>query len=490
MRVLYGGAVKPDNAAELLALPDIDGGARRRRVARGRVVRRDRRGRAAHELPGAASASSSSTAGAWPRPGPGNAVELADTPVFDELWARYPHTTLTACGQAVGLPEGQMGNSEVGHLNLGAGAVVKQDLVRIDEASRRFAEQRGARRGDATAPSACTSSGSSPTAACTRSLEHLSALVALARERGRRRRRRPRLHRRPRHLAHERRRLPRAGRRLGGRRVGTVVGRYYAMDRDNRAERTERRVDLLVDGEAEHHARRGEEAVRAAYERDETDEFIAATDGRRRGADPAGGQRARLQLPPRPDAPDRHRARPRRSTRHHDADRVRGGLAYPVVFPPARPAVTLASVIAGARRRPAPRRRDREVPARDVLLQRRRGGAVRRRAARARAVAARRPDLRPQARDERARGGRRVRRALGRGRAARSRSSTSPTPTWSATPARSPPRSRPCETVDACLADVVARGRRSAAASASSPPTTATPTRCSRPTARRTPRTR
>ena len=56
--------------------------------------------------------------------GPGNAVSLADTPVFDELWAGYPHTELTACGRAVGLPEGQMGNSEVGHLNLGAGAVV------------------------------------------------------------------------------------------------------------------------------------------------------------------------------------------------------------------------------------------------------------------------------------------------------------------------------------------------------------------------------
>src|SRR3954454_11247123 len=67
-------------------------------------------------------------------PGPGNAVDLASTPVFDDLWATYPHTQLTACGNAVGLPEGQMGNSEVGHLNLGAGAVVKQDLTRIDEA--------------------------------------------------------------------------------------------------------------------------------------------------------------------------------------------------------------------------------------------------------------------------------------------------------------------------------------------------------------------
>src|SRR5256885_10993736 len=67
-------------------------------------------------------------------PGPGNAVSLASTPVFDALWERYPTTSLTACGRAVGLPEGQMGNSEVGHINLGAGSVVVQDLTRIDDA--------------------------------------------------------------------------------------------------------------------------------------------------------------------------------------------------------------------------------------------------------------------------------------------------------------------------------------------------------------------
>ena len=80
--------------------------------------------------------------------GPGNAVSLAATPVFDALWERYPHTTLTASGAAVGLPDGQMGNSEVGHLNLGAGAVVKQDLTRIDEAVA---------AGDASAATRCCS---------------------------------------------------------------------------------------------------------------------------------------------------------------------------------------------------------------------------------------------------------------------------------------------------------------------------------------------
>src|SRR5579862_74749 len=70
-------------------------------------------------------------------PGPGNAVAAAQTPVFDQLWRGYPTTTLTAGGRAVGLPEGQMGNSEVGHLNLGAGSVIMQDLMRIDTAVQR-----------------------------------------------------------------------------------------------------------------------------------------------------------------------------------------------------------------------------------------------------------------------------------------------------------------------------------------------------------------
>ncbi|MGH3094057.1 MAG: 2,3-bisphosphoglycerate-independent phosphoglycerate mutase, partial [Gaiellaceae bacterium] len=67
-------------------------------------------------------------------PGPGNAVELAATPVFDGLWARYPHTTLSASGEDVGLPAGQMGNSEVGHLTIGAGRVIDQDLMRVNRA--------------------------------------------------------------------------------------------------------------------------------------------------------------------------------------------------------------------------------------------------------------------------------------------------------------------------------------------------------------------
>ncbi len=72
-------------------------------------------------------------------PGPGNAVELAATPVFDGLWARFPHTTLSASGTDVGLPPGQMGNSEVGHLTIGAGRIVDQDFMRVNRAIERGA---------------------------------------------------------------------------------------------------------------------------------------------------------------------------------------------------------------------------------------------------------------------------------------------------------------------------------------------------------------
>ena len=68
------------------------------------------------------------------RPGPGNAISLARTPVMDGLWRRCPHSALSASGRDVGLPDGQMGNSEVGHLTLGAGAAIPQTLTRIDDA--------------------------------------------------------------------------------------------------------------------------------------------------------------------------------------------------------------------------------------------------------------------------------------------------------------------------------------------------------------------
>jgi 2,3-bisphosphoglycerate-independent phosphoglycerate mutase len=228
-------------------------------------------------------------------PGPGNAVSLAHTPVFDELWQGYPHTTLTACGAAVGLPEGQMGNSEVGHLNLGAGAVVKQDLVRIDEAIQdgSFAQNEVLRAALAEPVLVQLATGERrPPEVRQRvhllglvsdggvhsSLEHLRALIGLAGQLA------PAADVVVHAFTDGRDTLPHAGagfladlEQAGGARVGSVVGRYWAMDRDRRWERTQRAYDMLVHGRAPHRAATGEQAVREAYERGETDEFIEPT---------------------------------------------------------------------------------------------------------------------------------------------------------------------------------------------------------------------
>jgi 2,3-bisphosphoglycerate-independent phosphoglycerate mutase len=216
-------------------------------------------------------------------------VSLASTPVFDRLWASCPHTTLTACGTAVGLPEGQMGNSEVGHLNLGAGAVVKQDLVRIDEAvvSGGLAENEALRGAFGDAPRihllGLVSDGGVHS-----SLEHLRALIALAGELA------PKADVVVHAFTDGRDTLPHAGAAFlagldppsGGQapssraRVGSVIGRYWAMDRDRRWERTQRAYDLLVHGRGRAGsipAASGEQAVKDAYERGETDEFIEPT---------------------------------------------------------------------------------------------------------------------------------------------------------------------------------------------------------------------
>ncbi|HWY89852.1 MAG TPA: 2,3-bisphosphoglycerate-independent phosphoglycerate mutase [Solirubrobacteraceae bacterium] len=213
--------------------------------------------------------------------GPGNAISLARTPVFDELWRDYPHTTLLACGRAVGLPDGQMGNSEVGHLNLGAGAVVRQDLVRIDDAiaDGSFAANpvlRAALSGaDRVHLIGLVSDGGVHS-----SLEHLLALIALTRAPARAHAQDVIVHA----FTDGRDTLPHGGAgylaqldATEGARVGSVVGRYWAMDRDRRWERTQRAYDLLVHARAPYSASSGEEAVRAAYERGETDEFVEPT---------------------------------------------------------------------------------------------------------------------------------------------------------------------------------------------------------------------
>jgi 2,3-bisphosphoglycerate-independent phosphoglycerate mutase len=211
--------------------------------------------------------------------GPGNAISLADTPVFDELWSSYPHSQLIACGRAVGLPEGQMGNSEVGHMNLGAGAVVMQDLTRIDEAAASGGfESNEVLRSAFSDAERVHLIGLVSDGGVHSGWTHLEALIRMGAS--------LRVDDLVLHAFTDGRdTLPHSGEGYletvqgwmegaGAGRIGSVVGRYWAMDRDRRWDRTQRAYDLLVHGRASHRASTGAQAAREAYERDETDEFI------------------------------------------------------------------------------------------------------------------------------------------------------------------------------------------------------------------------
>ena len=218
--------------------------------------------------------------------GPGNAVSRAATPVFDRLWRDAPHTTLEASGRAVGLPDGQMGNSEVGHLNLGAGRVVMQSLsfiqASIDDGSL-FENPVLVELCDAVAAGrALHLMGLVSDGGVHSDMPHLLALLDLAQRRG--------LERVYLHaftdgrdtapdggrgyLAQVEEHLERSG---SAARIASVIGRYWAMDRDTRWERTKRAYDAIVLGRAEQRAESADAAIAAAYERGETDEFVAPT---------------------------------------------------------------------------------------------------------------------------------------------------------------------------------------------------------------------
>ncbi|MFL5916482.1 MAG: 2,3-bisphosphoglycerate-independent phosphoglycerate mutase [Gaiellaceae bacterium] len=210
-------------------------------------------------------------------PGPGNAIELAETPVFDRLWRDYPHARLVASGGAVGLPEGQMGNSEVGHLTIGSGRILSQDLVRVNLAieSGELFENEVLRtafvRGENVHLLGLVSHGGVHS-----HIDHLHALLRIAPEK-------TWIHAftdgrdvSPHSAVHDLAELPTD-------RIATVAGRYYAMDRDKRWDRTERALRAIVEGEGEH-ADDPIAAVQASYDRGVTDEFIEPTviDGRPR----------------------------------------------------------------------------------------------------------------------------------------------------------------------------------------------------------------
>ena len=299
--------------------------------------------------------------------GPGNAVSLSDTPVFDALWEHFPHTTLTACGRAVGLPEGQMGNSEVGHLNLGAGSVVMQDLTRIDHAVQHGELSRiEVLREAFTGAPRIHLIGLVSDGGVHSGFTHLEALIRLGAELGVKD---LVLHA----FTDGRDTLPTAGAGFlqtvegwmadaGAGRVGSVVGRYFAMDRDKRWDRVQRAYDLLVHGRAEHRADTGAQAVRDAYERDETDEFITPVlVGQEACIRPGDSVFAFNFRPDRmreitrsladPAFTDVDRGGAKPIARYACMTEYEEGWPYAVAFPPERPQVTLPAVLAarGAR---------------------------------------------------------------------------------------------------------------------------------------------
>jgi 2,3-bisphosphoglycerate-independent phosphoglycerate mutase len=200
-------------------------------------------------------------------PGPGNAVELADTPVFDRLWAEYPHTTLKASGEAVGLPPGQMGNSEVGHLTIGSGRILFQDLMRVNKSIEdgSFFENPalvGAfERGETTHLLGLVSYGGVHS-----HIDHLKALLRFAPGK-------TWIHA----FTDGRDVSPTSAVRdlaeLPTERIATVSGRYYAMDRDQRWDRTDKAFEAIVHGKGVLGSDPAKE-VQRSYDEGVTDEFI------------------------------------------------------------------------------------------------------------------------------------------------------------------------------------------------------------------------
>jgi 2,3-bisphosphoglycerate-independent phosphoglycerate mutase len=210
-------------------------------------------------------------------PGPGNGVELAETPVFDELWRRFARETLSASGLAVGLPRGQMGNSEVGHLTIGAGRVVDQDFMRVNRAiaSGAFFENAaltGAFRRARERRGRVHLLGLASYGGVHSHIDHLRALLELARRQDMADR--THVHAftdgrdvSPTAAAHDVGELA-----AEGAHIATVVGRYWAMDRDRRWDRTDRAFRAITDTGAP--VDDPVAAVRASYARGVTDEFI------------------------------------------------------------------------------------------------------------------------------------------------------------------------------------------------------------------------
>ena len=215
-----------------------------------------------------------------------NAIAAARTPTWDRLMASRPHTLISGSGQDVGLPAGQMGNSEVGHMNLGAGRVVYQDLTRINRAIEQgeFDRNRALNRAFDRVKknqSALHVMGLLSPGGVHSHEEQIFALLKMAAKAGLERvylhafldgRDTP-----PRSADASLARASDLCAELGNARVASLCGRYFAMDRDNRWDRVERAYNLLVRGEAPFHASDAKTALADAYARDENDEFVQPT---------------------------------------------------------------------------------------------------------------------------------------------------------------------------------------------------------------------
>jgi 2,3-bisphosphoglycerate-independent phosphoglycerate mutase len=212
----------------------------------------------------------------------GNAIALASKPFYDEICEKYPQTLLTAHGTRVGLPEGVMGNSEVGHLNLGSGRVIRMDVSLIDHDIEIGAFFRNevlttAMDGAKSRDKQLHLMGLISDGQVHSSQEHLYALLRMAKQRGIERvfvhcfldgRDTP-----PSSAADYVAALQKKTEEISCGQIATVVGRYYAMDRDRRWERTQRAYDLLVNAVGK---RAGDsvEAIKESYQRGVTDEFV------------------------------------------------------------------------------------------------------------------------------------------------------------------------------------------------------------------------
>ncbi len=215
-----------------------------------------------------------------------NAIHAAYTPVWDQLWLRYPHTLITASGAGAGLPGDQMGNSEVGHLNLGAGRVVYQEFTRISRSIKTgsfFANSTLTNAVDNTldyGKSVHIIGLLSPGGVHSHE-QHIHAMVELAVSRGAKEvyvhaildgRDTP-----PKSAHTSITALEKKISQLGAGQIASIIGRFYALDRDKRWDRVALAYQLIAEGVGDHTAVDATTALDMAYQRGESDEFVQAT---------------------------------------------------------------------------------------------------------------------------------------------------------------------------------------------------------------------